>query len=98
MCCRNIQNGVRERTVHALREQHVFGGGGFDKRVGVPGVSGERDFRCRERGPGVLLLQARVRAFGGKTLMPGVHARDVQQPAGAAGVLELHHWDVLAEL
>jgi hypothetical protein len=64
----------------------------------VRDVPSKRDLGRGERGAGVLLLHARVRASGRQARVPGVHARDVQQPAGEAGVLELLDRDVLAEL
>ena len=64
----------------------------------MPVLSVQRDLRGRERGAGVLLLQGGLRARRGGVPVQRVHARDVQQPAGAESVLELHDRDVLGEL
>ncbi len=95
---RHVQGADRQRGVHAVSEQHVFGGHRLDKRLRLQGVSSESDFGGRERAPGLLLLRAGVLAPRGPALVPGLHARDVQHAARAAGVLELLDRAVLGAL
>ncbi len=77
-----------------LPDRNVFG----DIGGGMPGVPGERDVGGGERVPGVLLLQERVRARGGVAHVPDLQPRDVEQPDGTYGVLELLGGVVLGEL
>ena len=86
----------RERGEHVcdLSEQHVFGGGG----VVVQSLPGERDVGGGERVAGVLLLQGRVCACGGRVHVQGVRSGHVQQPARADGVLELLRGFILCAL
>ena len=92
--CRVILVDSRGEHVCAVSEQHVFRGVG----VVVPAVPGERAVGRRERGPGVLLLQSRIRACGGRADVPDLRAGDVEQPARADGVLELLGGLILYEL
>ena len=64
----------------------------------MPGVPGERDVGGGERLAGLLLLQGRVRACGGVAHVPDLQPRDVEQPDGTYGVLELLGGVVLGEL
>ena len=64
----------------------------------MPAVPSQRGVGGRERGAGVLLLQGGLRARRGGVPVQRVHARDVQQPVGEAGMFELHDRDVLGEL
>ena len=61
-------------------------------------VPGERGVCVRQRVSELLLLQERVCAHGGHVDVPDLRSRDVQQPAGSHGVLELLGRDVLCEL
>lgn len=100
--------GARRRPVRRVCGRLVFVGGGVDRvcfmperyvlwagNVVVPGVPGERGVGGRQRVAGVLLLQERVRARGGRLHVPDLRSGHVQQPARADGVLELLGWVVL---
>ena len=80
--------------VSCVSEQHVFRGVGFFLYF----MPGERAVGRRQRRPGVLLLQTGIRACGGLVHVPDLRAGDVEQPAGANGVLELLDGAVLFEL
>jgi hypothetical protein len=68
-----------------LCNQHVLRGvGGF-----LHVVPGERGVGGGERLAGILLLQIRIRARGGRVRLSDMQPRHVQQPARAHGVLEL---------
>ena len=91
---RDVRGQGRGEQLHVLPDQHVLWG---DGGVVVRGVSGERAVGGGECLAGILLLQERVCACGGRVHVPDLRSRHVQQPAGAHGVLELLGGPVLGE-
>jgi hypothetical protein len=64
----------------------------------VPPVPGERDVGGGERGPGVLLLQKRVCACGGRVHLPDMRSRHVEQSDWTYCVLKLLGRSILRAL
>jgi hypothetical protein len=80
-----VRGGGRVERVCELPDQHVFRVGGVD----LPTVPGERDVGGGECLAGILLLQKRVCACGGRVHLPDMRSRDVEQSVGTYGVLKL---------